>query len=641
MDNTPSKLEIATETARLRSLEKPFWYVARALAITMSVWQLIVLTAFPTDPLALRALHLAFVMAIGFLLMGFNKKSPRSRFTALDMILALLSFSIVAYIFSNFEDLINRTGVVPTTMDVVIASLAILLVLELTRRATGIVLPIIALAFLAYGLWGNNLPGLVQHSGYSYQRIVSFLFGTEGIYTIPVGVSATYVFLFIAFGCFLQISGTGEVFTDLAKAIAGGYRGGPAKVSIISSSLFGTISGSAVANVMVDGWLTIPLMKRTGYPAHVAGAIEAVASTGGQIMPPVMGAGAFIMAEIVGKPYSDIIIAAAIPAVLYYVALYWMVDFEAVKLKLHGLPKDQLPHFGAVMRTNGYLLIPLVVLLYALIVADVSPIRAGLISIVAVLIVSSFKKQSRLGPNKLMDALNNSATSMIEVAATCACAGIVIGIMSLTGLGTKMVNAIMAFSMGQLWLALFLTMIVSLILGMGVPTTPAYIIVATTAAPALAKLGVPLLAAHLFCFYFACISAITPPVALAAFAGAAIAKANMWKVGWSAVKIGITGFIVPYMFVYGPALLMMDTPEKVLQAVVTGTIGTICLAGGFQGWLWKSLHWPQRVLLVAAALALIDPGLTTDIFGAIAIIVVLASAKMGYYVKDTAITQNV
>lgn len=640
MDKAAGTAGVVTETARLRSLAKPYWYIARSVAIAMSVWQLIVLTAAPTDPLALRALHLAFVMAIGFLLMGFNNNSPRDRFSAIDVVLALLSFGIPAYIFSDFDGLINRTGVVPTEMDVVFATLAILLLLEITRRATGLVLPIIALLFLAYGLWGNNLPGLMRHSGYSYQRIVSFIFGTEGIYTIPIGVSATYVFLFIAFGAFLQASGAGQVFTDLAKAVAGGTRGGPAKVAIFASALFGSISGSAVANVVTTGAFTIPLMKSIGYRPHFAGAVEAVASTGGQIMPPVMGAGAFIMAEIVGVPYVQIIAAAAIPALLYYFALFWMIDFEAVKYNLKGIPRSQLPDFMVVAKSQGYLLLPLAVLLYYLVIEQVSPIRAALISIVSILIISAFKRSSRMGPSKIADALNNSATGMIEVASTCACAGIVIGVMGLTGLGVKFVSALVALSGGNLALALFLTMIVSMILGMGVPTTPAYVIVATTAAPALIKLGVPAMGAHLFVFYFACISAITPPVALAAFAGAAIAKANMWKVGFTAVKIGFAGFIVPYMFVYGRALLMMGSWEKIVQAVITACIGTVCLAGGFQGWFWKSLRWPQRVILVAAAFGLIDPQPITDVFGIVAIAVVIISAKLGYYEREKQIVQE-
>ncbi len=640
MDKAAGIPEVVTETARLRPLSKPYWYIVRSIAIAMSVWQLIVLTAAPTDPLILRAIHLAFIMAIGFLLMGFNKKSPRDRFSPIDVILALLSFAVVAYIMSDFDGLINRTGVVPTQMDVVVATLTVLLLLELTRRATGLVLPIIALVFMAYGLWGSNLPGLLRHSGYSYQRIVSFIFGTEGIYTIPLGVSATYVFLFIAFGAFLQVSGAGQVFTDLAQAIAGSTRGGPAKVAIFASALFGSISGSAVANVVTTGAFTIPLMKSIGYRPHFAAAVEAVASTGGQIMPPIMGAGAFIMAEMVGVPYVDIIVAAAIPALLYYFALFWMIDFEAVKYNLRGIPRNQLPDFWAVTKSQGYLLLPLVVLIYYLVIEQVSPIRAALISIVSILIISSVKRASRMGISKILDALNNSSTGMIEVASTCATAGIVIGVMGLTGLGVKFVTALVALSGGNLAVALFLTMIVSMLLGMGVPTTPAYVIVATTAAPALVKLGVPPLAAHLFVFYFACISAITPPVALAAFAGAAIAKANMWKVGLTAVKIGFAGFIVPYMFVYGTPLLMMASWEKVLQAVVTACVGTVCLAGGFQGWFWKSLRWPQRLVLVVAAFGLIDPQLITDLFGVVSIAAVLLSVKLGYYQREAAVAQG-
>jgi TRAP transporter 4TM/12TM fusion protein len=640
MQKEPEVREVVTETARLRSLDKPYWLVARVLAIGMALWQLFVLTAYPMDPLKLRAIHLALVMAIGFLLMGATKKSPFKRFTILDAILALLSISIVFYIYSDFDNLVNRTGVVPTTGDIIFGSILIILVFEITRRSTGLVLPIISSAFLAYAFWGNNIPGMFRHSGYSFQRVVSFVFGTEGIYTIPIGVSATYVFLFIAFGSFLHASGAGQVFTDLAKAVAGGTRGGPAKVAIFASALFGSISGSAVANVVTTGSFTIPLMKNIGYRPHFAGAVEAVASTGGQMMPPVMGAGAFIMAEIVGVPYVQIIVAAAIPALLYYFALFWMIDFEAVNYNLKGIPRDQLPNFWDVTKSKGYLLIPLLVLLYFLIVLQVSPIRAALVSILSILIVSMLKKESRMGLTKILNALNNSSTGMIEVAATCACAGIVIGVMGLTGLGVKFVSGLITLSGGNLAMALLLTMIVSMLLGMGVPTTPAYAIVATTAAPALIKLGVPALAAHLFVFYFACISAITPPVALAAFAGAAVAGANMWKVGFTAVKIGIAGYIVPYMFVYGRALLMMGSWQEVVQATITACIGTVCLAGGFQGWLWKRLRLPQQAILLAAAFGLIDPQPMTDAFGAVAIATVLITAKLGYYKREKVVAQE-
>jgi len=610
--------------------------VFRLVAVIMSIWQVFVLAAYPMDPFQFRAVHLCFGMILTFLLFKINKQSPGNRLHFLDFLLGLIALASTAYIFADFDNLIQRTGVDPTFWDVFFGTCFILLVLEMTRRTTGYTLVILSLVFIGYTLFGHYLPEGARHTGYSYQRLASFLFSTEGIFTIPLGVSATYVFLFILFGSFLSVSGAGTTFTDLAKAATGWARGGPAKIAVVASSLFGTISGSAVANVMITGQFTIPMMKNVNYRPQVAGAVEAVASTGGQIMPPIMGAGAFIMAEVLGLPYTKIIIAAAIPALLYYFALYWMIDFEALRYNLKGIPRAELPKIRTVLLNQGHLLIPIGVLLYSLVILQSSPIRAALWSSLSIVLISFIRRATRMGWGKIMESLEGGGQGVLEVAATCACAGIIIGVMALTGLGMRISSMLISLSYGILPIALFITMFISFLLGMGLPTTAAYVICASTVAPALTQLGVPPLAAHMFIFYFACLSAITPPVALAAFAAAGIAKANMWDVGLTAVKLAAAGYIIPYMFIYGPSLLMMGSWGDILTSLATACAGTICLAGGLQGWFLKPILWPQRTLLMAAALGLIDPGIFTDLFGTMCVATVLLTVKLGYYKKSQA-----
>jgi TRAP transporter 4TM/12TM fusion protein len=570
-------------------------------------------------------------LLIAFLLFKSGFSVPPHKVHLLDIPLCLLAIASTAYIFIDFADLIQRTGVDPTGWDIFFGTAFVLLVLEMTRRTTGMTLVILALVFILYTLVGHLLPAEVRHTGYSYSRLVSFLFSTEGVFTIPLGVSATYVFLFILFGAILSASGAGNTFTDLAKALTGWARGGPAKIAIFASSLFGTISGSAVANVTVTGQFTIPMMKNVGYRPQMAGAVEAVASTGGQIMPPIMGAGAFIMAEVLGLPYTKIIVAAAIPALLYYFALYWMIDFEALRYNLKGIPRAELPRVKTVLLEQGHLLIPLAVLLYSLVVLGTSPIRAALWSSLFSILASWIRKQTRMGWSQVLDSLENGPKGVLEVAATCACAGIIIGVMALTGLGMRISSMLIALSGGYLPLALFLTMLISFLLGMGLPTTAAYVIASSTIAPALTQMGVPALAAHMFIFYYACLSAITPPVALAAFAAAGIAQTNMWKVAFTAVKIAGAGYIIPFMFIYGPSLLMVGTWKDIITTVATACLGTLCLAGGLQGWMVKPILWPQRLLLIAGSLGLISPGYFTDIFGGICLVAVVLTVQLGYY----------
>jgi TRAP transporter 4TM/12TM fusion protein len=413
----------------------------------------------------------------------------------------------------------------------------------------------------------------------------------------------------------VEASGAGKYFVDFARSIAGGFRGGPAKVSIVSSALIGTSSGSSVANVVVDGVFNIPLMKASGFRPAVAGAVEAMNSTGGQIVPPVMGAGAFLMAEIMGVPYATVALAAIIPAVLYYSAAYFMIDFYAAAENLKGVDRSELPVFSKLMKEQGYLMVPIIVLLFCLMVLMYSPYRSAMYAIITLIIVSWAKKSTRMGFTKIVKTLAQGARGSIEIAATCAAAGIIVGVLTQTGLGMKFAMIIINYSGGNLLIALIFTMLIAIMLGMGMPTTAAYAISASVLAPALILLKIPPIAAHLFIFYFACLSALTPPVALASFAAAAIANAKAWDVGWQGMRFAIAGFLIPYMFVYGPAMVLIGTPVEIAMSVVTGVIGCMALAGSIQRYFMYHASMIERIVLFIASLSLIKPGLMTDLVG--------------------------
>ncbi len=532
----------------------------------------------------------------------------------------------MAHLFLNYDYVVNRYPYVESLSpwDFWLGIILTLLLLEACRRTIGWALPITASAFLLYALFGQHLPGLVRHTGIPLEMIVDQLYlTTEGIFGIPLGVSATYVILFVIFGAFLEISGTGQVFMDFATALVGGARGGPGKISCVSSSLFGTISGSAVANVMVDGWLTIPLMKRTGFKHDFAAAVEATASTGGQIMPPVMGAAAFVIAEFTGFRYIDICKHALIPALLYYLALFMAIHFEATKTGLFGIPKEERPQLWKVIVSKGHLFLPLVVIVYFML-SGYTPMYACIYATVSVVLLAALRAETRMGLKKTLAALEFGAKNMLPVAAACACAGIVVGVINLTGLGLKFTSIMLYIAGDSLAPALIITMFSGIILGMGLPTTAAYIVQAALLIPALIKLGVPVIAAHLFVFYFAIISAITPPVAMAVYAAAGISGSNVWRTGITAVKIGATGFIVPFMFVYGPSLLMIGTLPRILVTIASASLGVILLSAGLVGWFLRAANYAERAMLVGAAVLLIKPGLYTDLAGlGIAVLVAL------------------
>jgi TRAP transporter 4TM/12TM fusion protein len=599
------------------------------IAIAMSAYHLY--TGYFGAPEALlhRSTHLLFVLVLIFFLFPLSRKERGKKFRWMDGILILLTLTSIGYLFVNYEYVVTRYSYVHplTSADMFFGIVLTLLLIEGSRRVIGPALPITAAVFLAYAYVGQDLPGLLRHTGFTTEVIVDQLYmATEGIFGIPLGVSATYVILFIIFGTFLEKSGTGQLFMDFASAITGWTRGGPGKISCISSALFGTISGSAVANVMVDGWLTIPLMKRTGFNPPFACAVEATASTGGQIMPPVMGAAAFVMSEFTGIPYITICLYAMIPALLYYFALFMSIHFMAGRMGLKGIPREELPRLKNVLAARGHMFIPLGIIVYMMI-KGYTPMYACIYSTVAVVVLSFLRKETRMGFWTIVRALEESAKNALGVAAACACAGIVIGVINLTGLGLKFTSLVLFLAGESLIPALVMTMLAGIVLGMGMPTTPAYIVQAALLIPALIKLGVLNIAAHMFVFYFSTISAITPPVAMAVYAAAGIGKANLWPTGIWALRIAATGFIVPFMFVYGPSLLFVGSPFDIITSGVSACLGVIALAATMMGWLIKELKMWERIILLPAAFLLIKPGLYTDAIGLILLLLIFLEQK--------------
>jgi TRAP transporter 4TM/12TM fusion protein len=593
------------------------------IGLAMSIFHIVVLTVYAIDPWYFRTLHVVFAGMLLFLLVPGWKQKDKGKVHIVDWIMIGLLVAPAVYIFIEFDEWIYRVGVVPTTWDFVFSIMFVAAVWEMARRATGLPLAILTAVFILYGYFGSSMPGLFYHRGYSWDRIFTFLFSLEGILGLPIQASAHYIYLFVLFGAFVDASGAGRFFVDFSRCIAGRYRGGPAKVSILSSALIGTASGSSVANVVVDGVLNIPLMKASGYRGAVAGAIEAMNSTGGQIMPPVMGAGAFLMAEILARPYAEVATAAIIPALFYYLSAYWMIDFYSAAAGLKGVPREDLPVFRKIIADKGYLLVPIIVLLVCLMVYDYSPYFSAMAGIVSLIVVSWLRTATRLGVKQILTTLANGAKGSMEIAATCAAAGIIVGILTQTGLGMKFAMIIFTYSGGNLYLALVFTMIIALILGMGMPTTAAYAICASVLAPALIQMEIPPMAAHLFIFYFACISALTPPVALASFAAAAIANARSWEVGWQGMRFAIAGFLIPYMFVLGPAMVLIGDWWDIALSVITGFFGTAALAGSVQGWLLTRCGRWERIVLFIGALCLIKPGWITDVIGAAIMVTII------------------
>ncbi len=562
-----------------------------------------------------RAFHLGVVLFLVFLLYPMTEKSSKTKTPWYDYILAALAAYGCFYLIINFDALLMRTGL-PTQMDVIMGFLTVGLLLEATRRVSSPILPVIAVCFLVYCYYGRYFPALFQHRGFNILRIVNHMYlGTEGVFGIPIEVSATFVFMFILFGSVLEQTGMGRFIIDLAMALAGGAMGGPAKVAVISSGLMGSISGSSVANVCTTGMFTIPLMKSVGYKPYFAGAVEAVASTGGQIMPPVMGAAAFIMAQFMGVPYLHVAAAAVVPALLYYFAVIVQVHFEASRLGLKGLPREQLPKLGPLMKTRGHLLLPLFGIIYFL-VAGYTPLKAAFNGILITVAVSYFNKQTALTPKKMLIALESGARGALGVACACATVGIIVGTATLTGLGLRIASAIVTIAHGMLLPTLLLTMVTCILLGAGLPTTANFIVTSTMAAPALFELGVPPMAAYMFVLYFGIAADLSPPVALAAYAGAGIAGDDPIKTGMTAVKLALAGFIVPFIYVFNPMLVLVDaTPVRFILAVLTACLGVFLLGMATIGHYKVKLPVYLRALALVGALGLLVPGTVTDIAG--------------------------
>lgn len=627
---------------KLRSLKGAGGKIITVIAVLMSLFHLYTAFFGVFESILQRSAHLSFALILTFAMYKPSKKVVKNESIPwYDWLFIVLSIGAYSYFIINAQEISSRMSYIEklTPLEIGIGIVAGLLLIEATRRVIGNTLVIIIMVCIVYGVWGHMITGTLSHREFTIMWIVDHLFYTvTGIFSTPLGVSSTFIFLFILFGKFLEVSGAGKFFIDLSLAGMGKYRGGPAKTAIIASSILGTISGSAVANTVTTGAFTIPLMKKTGYKPHFAGAVEAVASTGGQIMPPIMGASAFIIASYLGVPYMEIAIAAIIPALLYYLCLYFQVDLRAKRIGLVGLKKDEIPNFWVVLKKGFMFFIPLVVIVVML-ASGYSPMRAGLFSIGVTILVAALNSYTRLSFSKIFNALDLGARAAIETAIACAASGFIIGIIGLTGIGLKFSSIIIDLSGGILIVTLIFTMITSIILGMGLPTVAAYIVQVPLTIPALIELGVSPLAAHMFVFYFAALSAITPPVALAAFAAAGLAGSEPMKTGLTAVRLGLAAFVVPYLFVYGETLLLVGEVPDIILSVITASIGIIGLACAVEGWLLRHAFWYERVILFLGSILMVNPGVVTDVVGIGILTSVFLFQK--YYTKNITIENTI
>ena len=622
-------------------------YITVVISVIFVVFQLYATLSGSIPAQILRASHLAFVQLLAFLLFPPTKHSRRDVLPWYDVVLGVVGASCWLYIVINFDSLVRRSGN-NTVLDVIIGIIGILILFESCRRIVGLPIMIIAGVFILFAFTGKYLPGFLHHRGYSLQRIVCHLFyNTEGIMGTPIGACSTFIFLFILFGALLEKTGIGHFFIDVCNAIAGGASGGPAKVAVLSSALLGTVSGSSVSNTVGSGSFTIPMMKKLGYKGEFAGAVEAAASTGGQLMPPIMGAAAFLMAESLGMPYITIVKAAIIPAILYFTGIFITVHLEAKKLGLKGLPKDQLPRFLPLVLRKGYMILPLVVIIFFL-CSGKTAVFAALMGIVACVLVGlgvsisdlAHGRKPSFGGKDIVEVMCSAARNIISVAIACGMAGIIIGIVTLTGLGVRLGNGLVSLAHGKLFLTLVFTTLASIILGMGAPTTANYLITSTITAGAIIALGIQPLAAHMFAFYFGIIADVTPPVALAAIAGAAIAKAKPMKTAVNATKLAIGAFIIPYMFVYNSKMLMIDASiGSIITIILTALLGMFGISVALEGYgsnntgFFYNTNKPkalivtfdifERLLFAVSGLLCVIPETKSDIIGIIILLVLI------------------
>lgn len=601
------------------------------IAVSLSLFHLYAGAFGVFETMMQRSVHILTLLALAFLVLPASKKLPPRIVYPIDITLAVLALIIDVYMILEHSRIIKRDlyfGPI-ATLDIVFGILTILLTLEAARRIAGWALTTIGGIFILYALFGNYFPEPFTIRATAPLTLIEHMFLIpQGIFGIPAGVSSTFIYLFILFGAFLEVTGGGRFFINMALALVGKLTGGPAKVSVISSAMFGSISGSAAANVYGTGTFTIPLMKRFGYKPNFAGAVEASASTGGQITPPVLGAAAFVMAEFIGVSYARICLASLVPALLYYVSIYMGVHAEAVKRGLRGMPEEETPKLKNVLAGGIHFVIPMGVLIY-LLVAGYTPFRAAFMATLTLIAVSAVRKTSRIGLGGIWKSLEAGAINAIMIGVACACAGIVVGSLEVTGLGISFVSILLKLSGGNFLLTLVLVMVACIILGMGMPTTAAYILAAMIGAPALVKLGIPPLAAHMFVFGSCILSAITPPVALAAYAGAQIAGGEPMKVGWIACRLGFPKFIVPFLIVYNPVLLWIGDPVWILQSTITAILGVLAFSFGIDRWLWKDLSIVKSIIFIATGVILMVPELYSDLLG-VAIFGVLVAWQWKY-----------
>jgi len=568
------------------------------------------------SPIAMRYRAIVLMVSSWLIFGNYRTKKLKQWGLYYDLFLAILMTIPCLYVFFTFNDFILRAGA-PNKFDILFGAILTALTLEITRRTVGLPLCVVATTFILYAFFGNHLPGILTHRGYSFGRLVNQMYlSMDGIWGVPLGVASSFVYLFILFGAFLHKANAAKYITDAAYAIAGSTKGGPAKIAVISSGAMGTISGSSIANVVSTGSFTIPLMKSVGYKPHFAAAVEACSSNGGMLMPPVMGAAAFIMSEMTGTPYLKICIAAAIPAILYYISIFVNVHLEAERNNLAGIAADKTPLLIDVFKGGWHLIAPAAALVFFL-VSGTSPSKAAYMAIFALVAISMIRTATRMSIADILDAFEIAAQNSLGVVAACTCAGITIGVVLMTGLGLKFSALAVGLAEHSFFLVLLLTAIAALFLGMAVPPSASYILVAILAAPALIKLGIPILSANMFVFYNALLSDITPPVALCAYAAAGVADANTMRTGFTAMRIGIITFIVPFIFIYWPALLFQGSLLEIIPAGVTAILGVIAFAAAFQGYLFRPVSILPRLFLIPIALLLIIPQFKVTLLGLI------------------------
>jgi len=611
-------LEESISTAR--TLTGAWKNAVSTLAVLITLFHIFALTVFALDPWLFLGLSMGLFCIIGFLLFPATPSGKKS-VQPLDIVLCLASIGFMVYLGLNYDQMYDRVGFNPTAWDTVWGTVAVMLSLELARRVLGWFFPIIGVVCIAYALFGAALPGIWGHRGYEFDRTISTLFSTEGLFGFAMSAAATYIVMFVTFGAFLRATGVGPVFIDLATAIAGRARGGPAKVAVLASAMFGTISGSSMGNVATVGTLTIPLMKRLGYAPAFAGAVEATASTGGQLMPPIMGSVAFVLAEATMTPYRDVMLAALIPAICYFATVYFVIDFEAVKLGLRGTTREETPRVKAVLREGWLLLVPIGVLVAMVVVANRSVVQAALVSVGVALIADFIRRRRFMALREILRSLQEGAIGALEAVAACASAGILVGVFALTGVGNRFVDLVLAYGQNQLVLALIMTMVVTILLGFPLPTVAAYIITAAVGAPVLIHLGVPQLAAHMFIMYYATVSTLTPPVALAAYTAASIAGSDPNRTSWIATRLSVAAYIVPFVFIYNPAILWAGSWYDILRALVMSLAAGYAFAGATN----SNYGTLVRILMFCAAIAMLAPVILANVAGVALVVAVLVS----------------